>query len=97
MCLQTKEIIQEKMDARDSSYSLRELTLEHFKTESSLEEIKNITLSESCLYAEYDIIAHEILLHIVEKFQEEGLEVVHEMHERGVIFPKQLKRILEDV
>lgn len=95
LCLQTQEIIQEKMDKRDSSYSVKELTLKLFNTKASLEDIQNITLKGSCVYADFDVISHEVLLHIVHTYKDKGLQELHEMHKRAVIFPKQINRILE--
>ena len=95
LCIGTHEVIQEVMDTRDSSYSVRELTLDLFKTNSTLVEIREITLSGSCVYVEYDVISHEVLAHIVEIHKEKGVEELKEMQRRAVIFPKQINRILE--
>ena len=95
LCLATEEIIQEKMDKKDSSYRVKELKIESFNTQISLEDIQNITLKKSCLYADYDVISHEVLMHIVQTYKDEGLKEVKEMKKRGVIFPKQLHRVLE--
>lgn len=93
--LESHEIIQEVMDTRDSSYSVKELTLNSFKRKSTLKEIRNITLNGSCIYADYDVISHEVLVYIVEIYEEKGLEELREMQRRSVIFPKQINRILE--
>lgn len=95
--LGTDTIIEENMDKRDSTYSINELTLEKFDKECSLEEIRKITLKESCIYASYDTVSHDILRLIVEKFQDEGVQELIEMENRSVIFAKQLKRVLEEI
>ena len=70
-----------------------ELTLEDFERDSTLEDIKNITLKEGCRYSNYDIISHEVLAFIATSFKEDGILELIEMEKRAVIFPKQLKRI----
>ena len=95
LCLGTKEITQVKMNQKDSSHVVKELTLELFNINSTLEEIQNITLKSPCKYEEYDVVSHEVLVHIVQSYKEEGLKELLNMKKKGVIFPKQLNRIME--
>lgn len=94
--LGSDKIYQEPMDKRDSSYILKELKIDDIDLENfSLEEIENITLNGDCKYSKYNIISHDILEHIAITFKYKGLEEIKKMEKRAVIFPKQLKRILE--
>jgi hypothetical protein len=82
------------MDSRDSNYSINELTLNDLNTSFNLEDIKGITLKDACQYSKFDIISHEVLMFIIEKYQKIGLDLIIEMEKNSIIFPKQLKRIL---
>lgn len=95
LCLKTKKIIQEKMDSRDSTHKVKELNLESFDTTSTLEQIQEITLQNSCDYADYDVISHEVLVYIVQKYKDKGIEELFKMKKKGVIFEKQLNRIID--
>lgn len=95
LCLGTHEIVQEKMDKKDSAYSVKELSLESFNKQSTLATIQNITLNKSCEYAEYDVISHDVLVYIVQKHKKEGFKELFNMQKRGVVFPKQINRVLE--
>jgi len=95
--LGSDKIYQEPMDKRDSSYILKELKLKDIELEKfSLEEIQSITLKNNCKYAKYNMISHNILEYIATTFKDKGIQELKKMEKRGVIFPKQLKRVLEN-
>jgi len=95
--LKSNKIYQEPMDKRDSSYILKELKLTDIDLEKfSLEEIQSITLKEGCKYVNYNIISHDILEYIAIVFKDNGIQELKNMEKRGVVFSKQLQRILEN-
>ena len=93
--LSTHKIYQEDMNIRDSSYCIKELTLDAFDQNCSLEDIQNISLEKECHYYAYDIISHDVLLFIIEKFKEKGMQEILKMEKRSVVFQKQLTRIIK--
>jgi hypothetical protein len=91
-------LIQEPMDSCDSSYEIVEMKMHH------LEEVLDGNLHISTLvnhidtkFIEFDLVSSEVAQHIVETFGEAGKKEIHNMLEKGQLFMKQAKKILENI
>lgn len=94
--LNTHTIYQQPMDSRDSNYKIRELTLRDFDVEQKVfEDIQKLSFDEDSFYSQFDIVSHEVLVAILQKYKEEGKAELYKMQERSLIFPKQLNRVLD--
>ena len=91
--LGSMKILQEPMDKRDSSYSIKELKLSHL---SFLKEASLISIMKEIdqKFQHYDLVSTEVAEHIVQRFQKEGRREVEKMLEKRQLFMKQAKKIL---
>ncbi|MBD3790034.1 MAG: serine/threonine protein phosphatase [Campylobacterales bacterium] len=95
--LGTMQIIQEPMDARDSTYEIKEMALHH------LGEVVDETVALSEIIAridrrfcEFDLLSTEVAHHVVSTYGEEGVNAVHGMLEKKQLFMKQAKKVIEN-
>lgn len=92
--LGTMKVFEEPMDERDSQYSIEELKLSHLESHTTIETFIN-HLDER--FVEFDLVSNEVAQHIVETFGEAGKNEIHNMLEKGQLFIKQAKKILETI
>ena len=94
MHLGSMQRYQEKMDPRDSDYSIKELKLVHLDSKTTIESfIRHIDER----FTDFDLVSSEVAEHIAETFGEAGKKEIHNMLEKGQLFIKQAKKILEKI
>lgn len=92
LCLETMQCYQSPMDERDSAYRIKELKLLHLQSHQSLNGLM-CHIDER--FVDFDLVSSEVAEYIVQRFGEEGKKEIHRMLEKGQLFMKQAKKILE--
>ncbi len=92
--LGTMKLYQEPMDGKDSAYRIKELKLSHLDNKNTIESfIKHV----DDRFVDFDLVSSEVARHIAETFGEAGKKEIHNMLEKGQLFMKQAKKILENL
>jgi serine/threonine protein phosphatase 1 len=86
--------IQEPMDARDSSYTIKELELSHVNLASHGDDLEALIRHIDGEFHHFDIVATEVAAFIVEQFGELGRAEIPKMLEKKQLFIKQAKKFL---
>ncbi|QSZ42146.1 hypothetical protein GJV85_08485 [Sulfurimonas aquatica] len=95
--LGTHKLYEVPMDPRDSDFKADAITMNEYNVyEENFESIASLVIDGDSKYGEYDIVANEVLIAIVDKYGELGKKELLRMHERAQIFPKQIKKVLGD-
>ncbi len=93
--LDTMQVTQEPMDARDSDYSIRELKLIHLGLTHNTATITDFRRHIDALFTDFDLVSTEVAEYIVEAFGDEGKAEIKSMLQKKQLFMKQAKKILE--
>lgn len=94
--LETSKIIQEPMDARDSTYIITELELEHLELSEDTSDLASLACQIDRKFEEFDVVSTEVAAFIVEQFGEAGRQEIANMLEKKQLFIKQAKKFLKD-
>lgn len=86
--------IQEPMDSRDSTYTIKELELTHIKSCVYGDDLEVLTRHIDGEFHNFDIVSTEVAALIVEQFGEVGREEIQKMLEKKQLFIKQAKKFL---
>ena len=93
--LGTNKIFEEPMDKKDSKYQIKELKLKDINLDQyGLKEIQKITLKDNCQYSWFDIISNEVIEYILNNYPNVAKYEILRMKEKGIIFPKQINKLL---
>ena len=86
--------IQEPMDARDSTYTIKELELSQIKLATYRDDLEALIGHIDGEFHHYDIVSTEVAAFIVEQFGELGRAEIPKMLEKKQLFIKQAKKFL---
>lgn len=88
--------IQEPMDVRDSTYTIKALELSHIQHYSYKNDLGLLSQYIDVEFEKFDIVSTEVVVFIVEQFGEAGRKEIQKMLEKKQLFMKQAKRFLLD-
>ena len=86
--------VQEPMDARDSTYIIKELELSHIKHCTYEDDLEALTRHIDLEFNNFDIVSTEVAAFIVEQFGEVGRYEIQKMLDKKQLFIKQAKKFL---
>lgn len=86
--------IQEPMDSRDSTYTIKELELSHLNIAAYTDDLEALIGHIDGEFHHYDIVSTEVAAFIVEQFGELGRAEIPRMLEKKQLFIKQAKKFL---
>jgi hypothetical protein len=86
--------IQEPMDPRDSTYTIKELELSQIKLAAYRDDLEALIRHIDGEFHHYDIVSTEVAAFIVEQFGALGRAEIPKMLEKKQLFIKQAKKFL---
>lgn len=95
--LGTMQCYEERMDPRDSNYSIKELKLDHIDLPYDKHTLSNLSMHIDTLFTDFDLVSTEVAEYIVNKFGDQGKKEIENMLEKKQLFIKQAKKILENI
>lgn len=95
--LGTMQCYEERMDSRDSNYSIKELKLDHIDLPYDKQTLSNLSMHIDTLFTDFDLVSTEVAEYIVKKFGDQGKKEIENMLEKKQLFIKQAKKILENI
>jgi len=95
--LGSMKIIQENMDERDSTYTIKELELSHIHHCQKKDDLEALVEYIDVEFENFDLVSTEVAAFIVAEFGENGREEIVKMLEKKQLFIKQAKKFLKDV
>jgi len=95
--LGSMKIIQELMDERDSSYTIKELELSHIHHCENKNDLEALVEYIDLEFVNFDVVSTEVAAFIVDEFADEGRDEIARMLEKKQLFIKQAKKFLKDM
>ena len=93
--LGTMKTYQEKMDPKDSNYSIKELKMSHIDLPQDEHTLSHLCMHIDTLFTDFDLVSTEVAEYIVERFGDMGKKEIENMLEKKQLFIKQAKKILQ--